>query len=398
MNFSANITACLVFVGALPKTHTRITTVAGFQYDRQWMVTDKDYKFLTQRQLGRLVLIQPTLSMTSAAPNDSRVPDSTGPKAMEGARFIISAGTGPGGNSDSGSPSLPTTVSIPLHPSPGHLAGLSLVHADVWGDLVPAYDEGNEVARWLSTFLERPVRLVRYAVEQGQRRMIICPPSQAEVQRAVQVAAASEGDPPHLSMKVPPPPPPPQWPGRISLTDEAPFLLASEASLANLNQRLPVPVDIRTFRPSILVGPGASPPEDPKHSPVAGMPPFIEETWRQITISPDSSSSSSTSPPSEHQRRVAAAGPEQHGPTTPLLVTSRCSRCVLTNTDPDTGVARPTHQPLRTLASYRRVDPGDKYRGCFGMNCVPIRVGQVISVGDIVSVQTTGEHRRVEIV
>ncbi|RKP39761.1 hypothetical protein BJ085DRAFT_27503 [Dimargaris cristalligena] len=314
-------------------------TETGFQYDRQWMVTDKDYKFLTQRQLGRLVLIQPTLSMTSAAPNDSRVPDSTGPKAMEGARFIISAGTGPGGNSDSGSPSLPTTVSIPLHPSPGHLAGLSLVHADVWGDLVPAYDEGNEVARWLSTFLERPVRLVRYAVEQ-----------------------------------------------------------ASEASLANLNQRLPVPVDIRTFRPSILVGPGASPPEDPKHSPVAGMPPFIEETWRQITISPDSSSSSSTSPPSEHQRRVAAAGPEQHGPTTPLLVTSRCSRCVLTNTDPDTGVARPTHQPLRTLASYRRVDPGDKYRGCFGMNCVPIRVGQVISVGDIVSVQTTGEHRRVEIV
>jgi uncharacterized protein YcbX len=97
----------------------------GFDLDRAWMVTDGDFELVTQRELPRLALVQPTL------------------KSEE---LILRA--------------------------PGMLAlhiGLDRVEARcrarVWNDRVAAYDMGALCAQWFSDFLGRPLRLVRFDPE-----------------------------------------------------------------------------------------------------------------------------------------------------------------------------------------------------------------------------------------
>ena len=95
----------------------------------------------------------------------------------------------------------------------------------------------------------------------------------------------------------------------ISFVDGNPFLLVSEASLADLNGRLDTPVDVRHFRPNLVV---------------SGCEAFAEDGWDAVQIG------------ALQLRRV--------GP---------CIRCMLINVDPDEGERRT--EPLRTLARYRRV-------------------------------------------
>jgi uncharacterized protein YcbX len=98
----------------------------GFDLDRAWMVTDADFEFVTQRELPRMALVQPTL------------------KSEE---MILRA--------------------------PGMLAlhiALDRVEerrrARVWNDRVEAWDMGALCAQWFSDFLGRPLRLVRFDPEQ----------------------------------------------------------------------------------------------------------------------------------------------------------------------------------------------------------------------------------------
>ena len=97
----------------------------GFDLDRAWMVTDGDFELVTQRELPRLALVQPTLKSEA---------------------LILRA--------------------------PGMLAlhiGLDRVEARcrarVWNDRVAAYDMGALCAQWFSDFLGRPLRLVRFDPE-----------------------------------------------------------------------------------------------------------------------------------------------------------------------------------------------------------------------------------------
>ena len=58
--------------------------------------------------------------------------------------------------------------------------------------------------------------------------------------------------------------------------NEGQFLLASEASLAELNARLQAapgqaPIDMARFRPNLVVGGG-------------GLAPFAEDAWRGLTL------------------------------------------------------------------------------------------------------------------
>jgi uncharacterized protein YcbX len=54
-----------------------------------------------------------------------------------------------------------------------------------------------------------------------------------------------------------------------------------------------------------------------------------------------------------------------------------CKRCIVTTIDPDSDDAKPGKEPLKTLATYRRI--GEKV--VFGQNVVVHQEG-VISVGD----------------
>lgn len=127
-----------------------------------------------------------------------------------------------------------------------------------------------------------------------------------------------------------------------SLSDGFPFLILSQASLNDLNERMApedrVPMD--RFRPNLVIGGGAA---------------YQEDQWRRVLI--------------------GDAGFE---------VVKPCARCVITTTDQRTGLRG--REPLATLARYRR-RAGDPSKVDFGMNAIAT-CGEQVRVGDAVRVIT----------
>ncbi len=122
----------------------------------------------------------------------------------------------------------------------------------------------------------------------------------------------------------------------VSFADGFPFLIATEASLADLNGRLDSPVPMDRFRPNIVV---------------RGAEPYAEDGWGHIRIG-----------------------------SIAFEVCKPCDRCVMTTIDQTT--AQGSAEPLRTLAGYRR--QGKKV--LFGQNALAhgrgmVRVGDGIEVG-----------------
>jgi hypothetical protein len=122
---------------------------------------------------------------------------------------------------------------------------------------------------------------------------------------------------------------------RVSFADGFPFLMISEESLADLNGRLSDPLPMNRFRPNLVVAGGA---------------PFVEDTWKDLRIG-----------------------------GVKIRVVKPCARCLVTTTDQAT--AERGKEPLRTLATYRKV------RGevMFGQNAVHEGTGR-LRVGDQVFV------------
>ncbi len=98
----------------------------GFEFDRAWMLVDAAGVFVTQRELPRMALIQPTLKVHEMV---LRAP------GMLALHIALDA------------------VEKPLR-------------ARVWNDEVAAFDMGNLAAQWFSDFLGRKLRLVRFDPEQ----------------------------------------------------------------------------------------------------------------------------------------------------------------------------------------------------------------------------------------
>ncbi|CAB4375162.1 unnamed protein product [Rhizophagus irregularis] len=139
-----------------------------------------------------------------------------------------------------------------------------------------------------------------------------------------------------------------------AFSDGYPFLIISEESLSDLNNRLSLPVTFRNFRPNIVIK-GCNKP-------------FEEDTWKKIIVGEDADDNL-------------------------FFVVARSTRCVMTTVNPETGIKEGL-DPLKTLQSYRRVDPGAKYKACFGMNVIHNKSGMTLNVGDQIKVIATGEHIR----
>jgi uncharacterized protein len=120
---------------------------------------------------------------------------------------------------------------------------------------------------------------------------------------------------------------------RLSFADGYPILLISEESLADLNNRLSQPIPMNRFRPNLVV---------------AGAEAYAEDGWEKIDVG-----------------------------GLPFRVVKPCPRCVITTTDQAT--AERGREPLRTLATYRRVD-GEVM---FGQNVVHETTGK-LRIGDTV--------------
>jgi uncharacterized protein YcbX len=131
---------------------------------------------------------------------------------------------------------------------------------------------------------------------------------------------------------------------RVGFADAYPFLVLGAASLDDLNGRLAVALPMNRFRPNLVIEGGA---------------PFAEDGWG----------------------RIRAGGIE-------LSLVKPCARCVLTTVDQRRGEKDGT-EPLRTLATFRRVD-GEVL---FAMNAVHHGTGR-LAVGAPVEVL---EGRRPEI-
>ncbi len=124
-------------------------------------------------------------------------------------------------------------------------------------------------------------------------------------------------------------------PMNTSLSDSYPYLLTNEASLADLNQKAHKSMEMRRFRPNIVV---------------AGAPPWAEDRWQRF--------------------RAGEAV---------FRIIKPCARCVVTTIDPDTG--KKGREPLKTLSTYRK----DGHKILFGQNMILEKRG-ILRVDDKIEV------------
>ncbi len=168
----------------------------GLRHDREWMVVDAGGRFLTQRNEGRLALLG---------------------TAIADGQLHLSAPQGAG-------PSLDLQ----------HEGEVSEVQ--VWGARCQAFDAGREAAQFLSDWLGRPLRLVRFDTRQ-----------------------------PRLSNQ--------DWTGEREVptlfSDGYPMLVLSQASIADLAGRVGQDLPVQRFRPNLLLG---------------EVPAYAEDEARQLAI------------------------------------------------------------------------------------------------------------------
>ncbi|QLQ01234.1 MAG: MOSC N-terminal beta barrel domain-containing protein [Burkholderiaceae bacterium] len=184
----------------------------------------------------------------------------------------------------------------------------------IWDDEVDAWDMGDLAAQWFSDFTGQRLRLVRF---------------DPEVRR--------------LSSR--------RWTGGVEapnlFSDGFPLLVTSSASLVGLNERLAAaghaPVDLRRFRPNLVLG---------------GVEPHDEDRLAELRIRTDTG-------------------------TVRLALVKPCARCPIPDVGPTAARAAPAVGD--TLRGYR----ADARLGgalTFGMNAIVLEgAGQVLRVGQPVA-------------
>ncbi len=182
------------------------------------------------------------------------------------------------------------------------------VEVTCWQDRCAAFDLGDAAAQWLAAHLGGSYRLVRF--DPSRKR------------------PANE-----------------DWTGGVEaltqFSDAFPFLVISEASLHDLNARLPTPLPMNRFRPNIVID---------------GVEPYAEDRADELRVDGGIT-----------LRRVKP-----------------CTRCIITTTNQVTA-EREGDEPLRTLRTYRM---SKELRGVlFGQNAIlldgagrELRVGQSLEV------------------
>jgi len=184
----------------------------------------------------------------------------------------------------------------------------------IWSSQVQAHTVSGEADEWLSDYLGLDVRLV-YMPDNSERH---CNPEFAKNNEIV------------------------------SFADGFPFLITSEASLADLNGKITAAggavVPMNRFRSNLVVSAGL------EAAGAVDAAPWVEDGWNEIGIG---------------SAVFRAAKP--------------CGRCQVTTNDQATGaVCGP--EPLKTLSSFRNTDKGI----LFGVNLVPVKLGKV-HIGDTLS-------------
>jgi hypothetical protein len=255
--------------------------MAGLHNDRRWMVVDEAGVFLTQRSHPAMARVRTEI--------------------RDGYLIVTTPGQ--------------PRLDIPMEVVEDDDSVRCQVK--VWRDTVDAVDEGDLAAQWFGALLGTPCRLVK--VHPQSQRLASTERITGWLARHPEVQGFGIE---HV----------------YAFADGYPILVASEASLADLNQRLAArgqpAVGMERFRPNVVLGEFGA---------------FDEDFTVQI--------------------RVGEIG---------MALVKPCVRCPIPNTDQTTG-ERGT-EPVSTLAQFRRQAGGGV---TFGMNAiVSAPPGAVIQVGD----------------
>lgn len=152
----------------------------GLEHDREWMVVDPDGRFLTQREEPRLALLKTAIDRGALLLAN---PEGAGPR-----------------------------LALDHEGAPREV--------QVWKARCAAFDAGEESAAFLSGWLGRPLRLVRFDARQ----------------------------PRHAN---------PQWTGgrevATRFSDGYPMLVLSQGSIDDLAARVGAPLPVERFRPNLLL-------------------------------------------------------------------------------------------------------------------------------------------------
>lgn len=172
----------------------------GLERDRHWVIVDAQGVFMTQREMPRMVLIQPILSddgLTLRAPGVSD--------------FFLAS---PQGAAYAEARPIPVTI---------------------WGTPTLGADEGDAVAGWLNAFLGVPCRLLR---------------QHPQAERVASLSHVQTWREHHPDEPIP-------ERHEFAFADGFPFLVTNHASLQELNHHLDAKglsgVDMIRFRPNIVL-------------------------------------------------------------------------------------------------------------------------------------------------
>lgn len=253
-------------------------TAVGLQIgkvtDRHWLVARSNGDFITQRQSLRMALVQVTINENDLTFN---------------------------------APGMPA-LTIPVDMVPDRS---KVTKCRVWEDRLEGMDCGDDAAFWFSTFLQMPNLRLLFSAPGLQRRELTW-------------TNKPWGNP--------------ALPGDQSVfSDYCGYLVATEESLAFVNDHLKSPVPMKRFRPSIVI---------------SGSPSFDEDNWQEIQI----------------------------GGSATFRMLDPCTRCIMTTIDEDLAERDPNSEPLETLRTLRCFPEYGK-APLFGVNAT-IDIPGVIRVGD----------------
>lgn len=234
-------------------------TPKGLACDRAWMVVRSNGRFVTQRDLPGMALLDTALDDEGLS--------------------LARAGYG--------------SISVPFDAPTG-----AAVHTHVWQDECEALELGREISQWLTAALESPEKLRLVRMAPGFLR--------------------PQGQPENLGAGT-----------TTRFADAAPYLVASESSLARLNRELEAgghgPVPMNRFRPNIVI---------------RGLGAFDEHRLKMLETS---------------NYRLDFCHP--------------CQRCVVTTIDQSTAEKDPSGQPFKTLCALNPM-PGNERAPAFAHNAV----------------------------
>lgn len=317
--------------------HSALCNKTGLQYDREFMIIDaRTHKAITARDVAKMVLICPEVHPDSSSPNGGTLRVSFPPEAeLDG-------------------------FEVPLQPCHEQVQEWELIDdVQLWSFSLDAYvcestrptEAGLSPSDTISKYLERPALFI---VKGPSPRMAQPTPSAPNLEAAFQ------------------------------FQDGYPLMVLSMETIQDVSERVlqavrneegwavaGIDLDkwgsggvnqeewklVERFRPNIVFS--------------GAKEPFDEDSWEEISVH-DSESDQSKGR---------------------IVLVSRCTRCLLPNVDPSSGIADKA-VPFKIISKYRRVDIRDKYSPCVGVNAVSLLESFPISVGDTVTISKRLDRAR----